>query len=182
MCELCEGASWDEVIADARRKIAGTGYTLFGVATETPESSPWVYTAGLVDAADHPELIIAGVAVETSAEILTELAGAVIDGERLEVGQHRHVSGERVRIGAVDDVQQDLDTFAMWHRLRDRGVLHAARLSAVQIVLEHAFCAEHEHAQPALADPAARVGVRMRENRAARRRRARTRRDPRRRP
>jgi hypothetical protein len=26
MCRLCEGASWDDVIADARRQIAANGY------------------------------------------------------------------------------------------------------------------------------------------------------------
>jgi hypothetical protein len=172
MCRLCEGGSWDEVIADAGHKIARNGFTLVGVGDDHTQS-PWMYTTGLVDTADHPELVIAGVEVGASAEILDALAGAVMDGERIEVGARLRVGGHLVRIGAVDDVHRDLDTFAMWHRLHDAGMLHAPSLSVVQVLLEHGFCADHQRAQPVLADPAARVGTRTAENRAARRRRAR---------
>ena len=121
MCRLCEGATWDDVIADARLQIAVNGYMLFGVTGD--DHYPWVYTAGLIDSG-HPELIIASVSTETSAEILNVLAKSVIEGDRFEVGEHIGATARLVRIGAVDDVQYDLDSFAMWHRLRDAGVLH----------------------------------------------------------
>jgi hypothetical protein len=117
-------------------------------------------------------LIVAGVSIEISARVLTALADAVIEGDRFEVGEHVSARGHAARIGAVDEVQYDLDTFAMWYTLRSEGVLEAPRLSAVQVVVAQCLCPAHRSQQPILSDPAARVGAPLgRENRAARRRR-----------
>jgi Domain of unknown function (DUF4262) len=164
---MCDGASREEVIADLDRAIADHGYTLCGVADESV--SPWAYTVALVDH-DHPELIIASVSRNTSVRVLNALAQAVLDGDRVELGEHLTVAGELVRMGAVDPVQYALDTFAMWHALSDAGAV-GAELEALQVVLEWGFCPEHQDAQPILSDPKARVGAPLdRPNRAARRR------------
>jgi hypothetical protein len=169
MCRVCDGETFEEYIADARLRIAVNGYMMCGVSDD--EVYPWVYTAGLVDAAGHPELIVASVSTETSVEVVKGLAEAIVGGERFEVGEHLRVSGHPVRIGAVDDVQYRLDTFNMWHELREAGVLDAPSLCAVQVILDGGFCREHGDVQPVLSDPDARVGaLRVRPNRAARRR------------
>jgi hypothetical protein len=172
MCRICEGASPDDVVADAGVRIAVNGYTVFGVGGDG--HAPWLYTAGLLDACDHPELIVAGVDADLGARLLGTLADPVLGGDRFEVGDHCGARGRMVRIGAVDPVQYDAHAFAMWHRLREAAVLRAPRLSAVQVVVEDGFCAEHAAMQPLLSDPKARLGTRRPlPNRAARRRQAR---------
>jgi hypothetical protein len=47
---------------------------------------PWCYTVGLLDTADHPEMIFTGVPTETSSSLLSLLARTVLAGERYEVG------------------------------------------------------------------------------------------------
>lgn len=173
MCRLCEGASWEEVVAENATAIAVYGYILQGVTDD--DHAPWVYTVGLLDAVDHPEMIVAGLSVETSAHVLAELADAALEGRRYDVGDCARTRRGTVRIGAVHPIQYGLDTFNNWHELRAAGVIHAPELAAVQVVFGHSFfCAEHQAAQPLLSDPRARVGELLTPpNRAARRRRRR---------
>jgi hypothetical protein len=167
---MCDGASWEEVVAEESLEIAVNGYVLCGVAGD--DHAPWVYTIGLSDAAGHPELIVAGVDPSTSATMLNACAEAILEGERFAVGERISVGDTLARVGAIDDAQYGNDTFAHWHALRAAGVIEGSELSAVQLVLEGAFCAEHESAQPILANASARVGLaRTRPNRAARRQR-----------
>jgi hypothetical protein len=171
MCRLCDGASRDDLIAEDRLAIAVNGYTLCGVGDD--DHYPWVYTCGLVDSAGHPELVIAGVSTDTSAKVLNALATGIVEGGRVEIGEHLDVAGELVRVGAVNEIQYELDTFAWWFELRDAAVLSAPGCAAAQVILENTFCSEHDM-QPLLSNRGARVGaLRMRPNRAARRRRRR---------
>ncbi len=171
MCRICEGANPEDLIDEDATRIAVHGYMLQGVVDA--DHQPWVYTTGLLDAAEHPELIVAGASVEESARVLTTLADAVLEGEVFAVGDTVSGIGGSARIGAVDTIQYGLDTFNMWHELHDHGVLQAPVLTAVQVLLGSSFfCTEHQAGQPNLADPNARVGERRPgPNRAARRRR-----------
>jgi hypothetical protein len=104
--------------------------------------------------------------------MLNACAEAILEGERFAVGERISVGDTLARVGAIDDAQYGNDTFAHWPALRAAGVIEGSELSAVQLVLEGAFCAEHESAQPILANASARVGLaRTRPNRAARRQR-----------
>jgi hypothetical protein len=181
MCRICEGFSLDDVLALDAARIAEYGFVLIGVAGRDgdPEDlSPWAYTVGLLDAADHPEMIIAGVSNETSQSVLSMLARSVLDGEYYDVGDTIDLGRGVARVGAVDAVQYELDTFNMWHNLRAYGTLRTAELEAVQIILPPTFfCSAHGDSQPLLDEPGARVGLRsVRPNRAERRRRPRSRR------
>jgi len=89
-------------------------------------------------------------------------------------GHLTHDVGHGVaRVGAVNEIQYELDTFNMWHNLRRNGTLRTSELTAVQIVLPSTFfCSDHRQAQPLLDDPEARVDAHRRPpNRAERRRR-----------
>jgi hypothetical protein len=177
---MCEGFSLDDVLALDAAHIAEYGYLIIGVesrAEEQPQHEPWAYTVGLLDAADHPELIAAGVRPETAGPLLSDLAHAVLvhderyeEGDVIEVGRRRSL-----RFGAVNEIQYALDTFNMWHNLADYGAVRTPALEALQVVLSPGFfCSEHGFAQPLLADRSARVGTRRATpNRAARRSRGR---------
>jgi hypothetical protein len=158
---MCEGFSLEDVIAMDAAHIERYGYTLIGVADPArgdDDPASWVYTVGLLDRMDHPEFVIAGVPTRTSAPILAALAGDVLDGERFLVGETIDLGDGIARVGAVHDVQYELDTFNMWHNLKHAGALQAPELVAVQIVLPAALCPFRERSwQPRLSDPAARV-------------------------
>jgi hypothetical protein len=174
MCRLCEGATREQLVEEARLRIAVHGYTLQGVVGD--DIQPWVYTIGLLDGFDHPELVMAGPSTRKCADILTAFANEVRDGERYEVNDRLTAGAVSVTFGAVHHVQYELDTFAFWHECRNAGVIRAAQPSALQVKLsDNWFCSDHRGTQPVLSDPESRVGLPLRRpNRAERRRRKRT--------
>jgi Domain of unknown function (DUF4262) len=167
--------SFEEVLDEDTASIAEHGFAVIGV--EDPDGPhahpPWCYTVGLLDAADHPEMIITGVPTSFSRKVLSVLAAGVLDGERYEVGDITYFGGGHgaTEIGAVNDVQYELGTFNMWHQCKARGAVRATRLRAVQIILPpEFFCSDHGESQPLLGDPETRVGTPSpRPNRAYRR-------------
>jgi hypothetical protein len=174
MCRVCEGFSFEDVLLLDAAAIAEYGYIMSGVTGDPDEGiPPWLYTVGLLDIADHPEMIVAGPPTESSARVVHMLAGRVIDGEQFMVGDVIDIGFGKAEVGAVHPVQYELDTFNVWHELQRIGAVEAAELTAVQIFLpDEMFCDEHREMQPVLADVAARVDhPRRRPNRAERRRR-----------
>jgi hypothetical protein len=154
----------EEVLDLDAQHIATHGYLLQAVGDSADDPNGWVYSVGLVDVADHPELVITGAPSRTGA-LLSTLAEAVLDGDVFSVGDTIVTPEGIARVGPVHNVQYDLDTFAHWHRLDEYGAIVALDLSAVQIVMPG-------HHGPTLSDPHARVGEPM-PNRATRRRRKR---------
>ncbi|HEY7136576.1 MAG TPA: hypothetical protein VIB48_16100 [Acidimicrobiia bacterium] len=61
MGKICEGFGMDDVLALAEARIAEHGFTMQGVSDpDVPDdANGWVYTMGLLDAADHPEMVVA---------------------------------------------------------------------------------------------------------------------------
>jgi Domain of unknown function (DUF4262) len=176
MCRICEGFSLDDVLALDAARIAEYGFMIVGVGgpdgrDDDPRS--WAYTVGLLDAVGHPEMVIAGVPTETSGPLLSVLARSALEGERYDVGETIDVGRGAARVGLVNEIQYELDTFNMWHNLRSNGTLRTPELEAVQIVLPSTFfCSVHRQVQPLLDDPEARVDAyRPPPNRAERRRR-----------
>jgi hypothetical protein len=173
---MCEGFSRDDVLALDAASIAEYGFAIIAVGPPDDaheKGGSWAYTVGLLDAADHPELIVTGVGAETAGMLLKSLADEVLAGEQYCVGDTIRTPRGAARVGPVHEVQYGLETFDMWHNQRRYGTLGTRELEAVQIVLPSAFfCSVHRHAQPVLGDPTARVGRRERpSNRAERRRR-----------
>jgi hypothetical protein len=150
--------SYEDLLAEDAAEVAERGYVIEGVRGDHGASVSWVYTAGLLDAAGHPELIVAGPQPEACLLVLRALAEDVMDGARFAVGGRIDVGRGLARVGRVHPVQYRLDTFNMWHALRAAGALTTRKLKAVQIVLPpEVFCACHRDAQPVLSDPHARV-------------------------
>jgi hypothetical protein len=118
-----------------------------------------LYTVGLLDAADHPELIVAGVPPCTSGPVLQALAQSVLGGERYRVGETIAFGSDVGQVGAVHEVQYELSTFNVWHNLQRSGAVRAAELVARQIVLPGDMLAAHRSRQPLLADPEARLAA-----------------------
>lgn len=174
MCRICEGFSLHDALALDAARIAEYGFVVIGVDSgdDTAPHAPWAYTVGLLDAADHPELIIAGASSHLASAFLSGLAHMVLDdGDRFEVGDEIDIERGVLRFGPVNEIQYSLNTFNWWHNLAEFGAVETYALEALQVVLpQSCFCEEHGFAQPLLADRAARVGGRERfAGRAARR-------------
>jgi hypothetical protein len=170
--------TFEEVLERDAQHLDDYGFFVVAVEPSTPDdsSSAWAYTVGLLDSADHPELIVAGGDPIAGGEVLHALAKDVLDGVRLEVGDPIAIGNRLGSVGAVHPVQYELDTFNTWHAMQEAGYLSTPTLTAVQIKDIHAwFCVHHRHHQADLSRPDARVGdqPRHRPNRAARRARER---------
>ena len=158
---MCEGFSLDDVIALDAARIAEYGVVTQGVVGPGGADDglgSWVYTIGLLDAAAHPEMIIAGVSPNLGASVLSTLIRAVLDGERFEVDETIDLGRGVAVVGSVHKIQYALDTFNMWRELRKAGVLRVRELAAVQIRLpDELFAPGRRPSQPVLSDRDARV-------------------------
>jgi hypothetical protein len=114
----------EDVIALDATRIAEYGFLIQGVVGPGGADDgvgSWVYTVGLLDAIAHPELIVAGVAPDSSAPLVSFLARAVLDGDRLEVDDTIDLGDTIIGVGSVHEIQYELDTFNMWQRQCDPG-------------------------------------------------------------
>lgn len=163
MCRMCEGFSVEDVLALEAARIDEYGFIVMGVdgTQESPSAITWSYTVGLLDAAGHPELIVAGPSVDAGGDLLNRLGRRVLAGARFTVGDRVKVDRSRARIGAVHPIQYELDTFNVWHSLRAIGALDAPEVETLQVFAPRGwFCRCHQHAQPDLSDPLARLDPR----------------------
>lgn len=175
MCAMCDGATHEEFLADTHERIQRFGFTVLGVEAE-PGVEPWLYTVGLVEHHDHPELYLTGVPVGFAGALLNHWSRYIIKGHRLAPGETAlaggicFADGETTfvgdlyfHIGEVDDSLWDGDTFNQWKQYyRWRGGIRPEP-AAVELIV----CGN----QPAVTAPAG-LG---RPNRAARRAQARRR-------
>jgi hypothetical protein len=160
MCRVCDGVSFEDVLDDRATLLARDGFVLQGVVGPDGVDDPgcWVYTIGLLDIAAHPEMIIAGASLETSAGVLSTLAASALRGERYAVGETIDLGEGIAHVGAVHPIQYALGTFNVWTQLQIRGAVRARELAAVQIVLPGELSPFGEASwQPVLADRRARV-------------------------
>jgi hypothetical protein len=161
MCRVCEGFSIEDVTVLGATRIAEHGYGIQGVigpGGDDDGTGSWAYTVGLLDAADHPELIVAGLLPTDGSSLLSLLAGAVLEGERFKIGDTIDLGEFVAEVGAVHDIQYELATFSTWYRMKDAGVFEAEEIEAVQIKLPVEYFGA-ESSQPVLARREARVDV-----------------------
>jgi hypothetical protein len=162
MCRICDGFTIEEIIADDAAEIAEHGFVLQGVAGESgrgDDPDSWVYTVGLIDTIGHPEMIVAGVGVDTGGRVLSHLARwAIEDGERFEPGDGIELGSGRADVGKVHDAHfgRNRGTFNMWYTLKAARIVRTRRLRAVQIFLPPELCPFGERSwQPDLSNPTA---------------------------
>jgi hypothetical protein len=164
MCEICDGATYEELFTRYAEIIRTAGFIVITVEG----ARGWSYTIGLLDSADHPELIAAGGASAPRARLVHSLATKALGGEHFHAGDTIGLGESGIaRVGMVHPIHFELETFAMWQNLADFGAIHRHRPRAVQVLLPGALL--DGAVQPALADPNARVGSAPYPNRRARR-------------
>jgi len=177
MCLMCDGFGHDDVMALYGAHIAEYGFTVVAVTAARPEDEgvEWAYTIDLLDAAGHPELVVAGPDAASGGHLLQALGREILAGERYSIGDVLGDPPAVLRFGPVDAVQHDLGTFADWYSAQVAGHIRAPRLEVLQVFAPDTwFCACHRGHQPDLADPHTRLDARPVPNRAMRRSRARS--------
>lgn len=147
----------DEYLADCEAKLAKYKFIVIGVSGDGRPNTPgWAYTVGLLDAADHPEVIVVGLGYNSACRLLNQIAAGVLKGERFLVGESIASPEHVLHVGAVHRVQYQLETFNMWRVLQQHGVICARELEAVQILLPLG-ARPRGAAQPFLSQAGARI-------------------------
>src|SRR4051812_28168407 len=143
MCDMCNGKRESEVLLDLGEKIRRNGYVLQGVDGGASVPS-WVYTIGLLDHLDHPELIVAGPEAKLAAAIITDAVALIEEGIPIVGGDDVHIDNLSFRAVAVHPRQFQSSAFAMWHRYYDRLGSAPEEPCAVQLLCPPSlFCHAH---------------------------------------
>jgi len=135
MCDICDGATWGEVLLRTHLAIAEVGWSYTAV-TGGPGASCWTYTVGLTSTFDHPELVVTGVTPDVAARLLEALCLRIKDGDRLVDGAERTVGA--VRLVEVHPAQLE-PTLADWVRYYGALGEPLTTLRALQVVVPRAW-------------------------------------------
>jgi hypothetical protein len=140
---MCNCPSHHALCRSIDRWIDDRHWQLIGVGFESrePLSTRWLYTIGLAELFDHPELVVVGACCERcSGHGVNELARRVADGERFDLAtvEPIEVLGLAVHLRPVSPACWTGDWFAMWRRYYGDKPYAAPPMAAVQLVLPDA--------------------------------------------
>ena len=113
MCAICDGKTPEEFLAGVHERIERFGFTMVGVEAN-PDHPSWLYTVGLVEHHDHPELSALGMPVRFAHAVLDELSHRVMGGQSFQPGDDVVVRGTRFRLDDVDHRLWEGDMFNQW--------------------------------------------------------------------
>lgn len=120
MCFVCDGGTIDEYNEIVSANIERAGWHLTGV--EASDRTPgWVYTIGLIERFDHPELVVmGGCCMQCAAAQLNNLGRLIESGTRMAVDTavcDCHPGGP-ARFGPVHPAQWNdrLGTWVMYYQ------------------------------------------------------------------
>lgn len=149
MCEMCYGELFADEYRRHRDRIDDWGFTIMTFEDESGDRG-LVCTVGLTESRNHPELVIQGCRLDTSAEILYDLGYLIVRRCRID----RRVTNPYIEAGRLGTAWIDQEFL---HRgLMDPWYwFYACRsdisLKALQIVLpDGACCYRHQTTQPLL--------------------------------
>lgn len=150
MCEMCAGATIDDVRQRLHEKIVTDGFALVPVGGNGSDRG-FAYTVGLVNSFMHPELVVVNHPLDEAVQVLYTLGKRVTGGSRLHAGDVVSCLGGEVALVDVHPAHFRRGLIAMWfdyYRAAQRLDLEP---SALQVVLptEH-HCYEHQATQPRL--------------------------------
>ena len=179
MCELCDGATIEELREELAERIEWFGWGGQYVEGDPEANDPWAYTIGLVERWNHPELVVASLSYERSAALLDMVVDEIQAGRRFEAGVTATVNGVDLSFAAVHPRQFERNVFARWFDYYEWAYGSGGpELSALQVSLpDRCFCPHHAVHRPRLDLPGDALN-RSPANRATRRARQRARRRP----
>jgi len=142
MCEICDGKTEEEIFDNMYARVAARGWTLQGVEPGE-HSSGWVYSIGLIENFDSPELVVTGVALESGGGLLSDICERIADGLRVEAGDALDLDGYIFEFDAVHPSYIAHDLFASWVRYYRRIGKYPGPLRVLQVVVPSAGLCDH---------------------------------------
>ncbi|HEX6394000.1 MAG TPA: DUF4262 domain-containing protein [Acidimicrobiales bacterium] len=149
MCAFCEGETHEDFVDSLRCKVSRFGFTLMSVG-DGPEDRGVVYTIGLIDECDHPELLISGYPIADAAEILCDVGRFVSRGHRIDQWRSfRYKRAAKLGLVQIDEEHLRDGLMAAWNWCY--GDVDVGRLTALQVLLpDGSCCFRHQTTQPVL--------------------------------
>jgi hypothetical protein len=133
MCSICEGTTQDAVLTETRERIERRGFIMAG-HEPTADRPSWLYTIGLIERHNHPELCVLGLRPQRARRLLDIVGQRVLGGERLAPGSDIVVGAARFHVGELDDRVAAGDMMADWHDYYDWRGDPWLRPSALELV------------------------------------------------
>lgn len=156
MCDMCAGATIEDVRQRLHDTIVTDGFALVPVASNDSDRG-FAYTIGLVDGFVHPELVVVNHPLDEAVRVLYMLAKSVTGGARLQPGSAVGCLGGEVGLVDVHPAHFRRGLIAMWFDYYRAALRHDLEPSALQVILpSDRCCHEHQSTQPRL-DSAAHV-------------------------
>lgn len=181
MCIACDAKSLDHAVELITNDIELRGWTT--VATRPTEGRPrWVYTIGLEQSFDHPELLVVACTTNDAMDLLYDLVCEVEDGQRLFPGDLVDTLHGHVPVVEAGEAQRTLPLLPL-REAYDASIGHRARpWPPLQLLARGLTCRAHpvdtwrvDRLRPLLAAPPGHAGPNRAERRRAERHRGRRR-------
>ncbi len=113
MCDICEGATDDELLFGIYGRILNFGWGIEYVQGRGVSDS-WGYTIGLTESFDHPELALAGMDMRTTALVINSIGRAISQGDLPAPGELFVCDGHEYLLAEVHTGHYERGTFGMW--------------------------------------------------------------------
>lgn len=135
MCFMCDGGTTEDYDLAVTANIKDFGWHLTGVE-QSARSPSWVYSIGLIERFDHPELIVTGICcMPCAAQGLNEIGTLIQEGSRFSTGDELAggCPGGTARFGAVHPSHWTTDRFNAWvnHYGPQRQTLEPSALQVI---------------------------------------------------
>jgi len=114
MCEICQGASDDELLFGIYGRIHNFGWGIEYVQGRGVSDS-WGYTIGLTEGFGHPELALAGSDMQTTALLINSIGRAISRGDMPTPGELFVCNGNQLLLVEVHSAHYERGTFGMWN-------------------------------------------------------------------
>lgn len=114
MCDMCQGASDDELLFGIYGRIRNFGWGIEYVQGGGVSDS-WGYTIGLTEGIGHPELALAGFDTQTTALLINSIGWAISQGHVPAPGELFVCNGNEFLLVEVHSAHYERGTFGMWN-------------------------------------------------------------------
>jgi hypothetical protein len=113
MCDICEGATDDELLFGIYGRIYNFGWGIEYIQARDT-SDCWGYTIGLTESLGCPELALAGFDRSTTGRVINSIGQALSHGTLARAGELFVCNGHEYLLAEVHPSQIEQRTFGMW--------------------------------------------------------------------
>jgi hypothetical protein len=155
MCSICDDAkTMEQVLENIGYHINDRGWALQAVEAG-PRNPSWVYTVGLMESFDHPELVVTHSEIYAAADLLNTIGDRVAAGARVDPESTLDLDGYVFEFVAVHLAYIATGLCASWERYYTwTGARRRALPEVLQVVVPLAeWCERCDRRRRCLATP-----------------------------